>query len=75
MWPKAVVDTPIGVQKEVAGKFQTPRFLQTNFLNNDPNWQGPKEAPKGIHAAAKQYGAYHLCPGSTSIACDSTGKR
>jgi len=75
MWPKAVYDTVTGVQKEVAGKFQTPRFLQTNFLNNDPNWQGPKEAPKGIHAAAKQYGAYHLCPGSTSIACDSTGKR
>ena len=75
MWSKAVVDTAIGVQKEVAGKFQTPRFLQTNFLNNDPKWQGPKTAPTGIHADAKQFGAYHLCPGSTSIACDSMGRR
>ena len=74
MWPKAVYDTATAVQKEVAGKFHNPRFLQSNFLNNDPNWE-PKTVPKGIHAQAKQYGAYHLCPGSTSIACDSTGKR
>jgi len=35
----------------------------------------PGHNANDVHSRARQYGAYHLCPGSSSMACDSQGRR
>merc|ERR1712064_15919 len=55
------------------GKFTNPGFQSTNFLNL--NTVTPAKNKDDVHSRAKKYGAYHLCRGSSSMACDSQGRR
>ena len=55
------------------GKFTNPGFQSTNFLNL--NTVTPPKNKDDVHSRAKKYGAYHLCRGSSSMACDSQGRR
>ena len=56
-----------------AGKFSRPGFQSSNVLNL--NTVTPGSNKNDVHSRARQYGAFHLCPGSSSMACDSQGKR